>query len=71
MEKIIKNLIRIYGAVTVKQSETNENVIEVMYNCTIFCGSDTLTIGDTPFTIMVRDGKMEVTLLFTKNETNN
>ena len=71
MEKVIKNLIRIYGEVTVQKSATLENVIEVVYNCTIFCMSDTLIIGNVPYTIMVKDGKMEVTLLFENNETNN
>ena len=71
MEKVIKNLIRIYGSVSVQKSATVENVIEVVYNCTIFCLSDTQIIGNSPYTIMVKDGKMEVTLLFENNETNN
>jgi hypothetical protein len=71
MEKVIKNLIRVFGEVTVKKHSTLENVIEVVYNCTIFCMSDNLIILNTPYTIMVKDGKMEVTLLFENNETNN
>jgi hypothetical protein len=67
MEKVIQNLIKMYGTVLVRKASYNENITEVVYYCHTFCKSDKYMIEDAGYTIFCKDGKLEVTLFFYEN----